>query len=66
MLLVEYMEGVRRSTKDSNAEDNDDAGDDGLGQVERSGVDLHSDGLFSVKFDLVVLSVFQNRSRNQQ
>lgn len=66
MLLVENLEGVRRSTQDSDAEDNDDAGDDGLGQVERSGVDLHLDKLISLKFDLVVLSVSEKRSKEQQ
>lgn len=43
MLPVENIEGVCRSAKNADAEDDDKAGDDGLSQVERSGVDLHRD-----------------------
>jgi hypothetical protein len=53
MLLVEDMKGVRRSAENSDAEDDDDASDDGLSQVERSGVDLHLD-----KLDLFQVSVW--------
>lgn len=44
MLPVEDIEGVCRSAKNTYAEDDNKAGDDGLSQVERSGVDLHRDG----------------------
>ena len=43
MLPVEDIEGVCGSAKNADAEDDDKAGDDGLSQVERSGVDLHLD-----------------------
>ena len=43
MLPVEDIEGVCRSAKNADAEDDNKASNDGLSQVERSGVDLHLD-----------------------
>jgi hypothetical protein len=43
MLPVENIERVCRSTKNTDTEEDDKAGNDGLSQVERSGVDLHGD-----------------------
>lgn len=50
MLLVVDIESVRRSTEDADAEGNDDASNDGLGHVERSGVDLHFEQRFAFQY----------------
>lgn len=47
MLLVVDIEGVCRSTEDADAKGNDEASNDGLGHVERSGVDLHLEQRFA-------------------
>lgn len=56
MLFVEDIECVRRGAENRNAEGDDEAGNDGLCQVERSGVDLHCEvcSLF-FKFGVVEL-----------
>lgn len=59
VLLVEDTESVRRSTKDSDAKDNDKASDDGLSHVERSGVDLHLDDRVLSSSGLIVLLVIE-------
>jgi len=41
MLFVEDIESMCRGTENRNTEGDDKASDDGLYQVERSGVDLH-------------------------
>lgn len=55
MLPVEDIQSVCRSAKNTYAEDDDETCDDGLCQVERSGVDLHLDCSLASKIFLVVL-----------
>lgn len=55
MLFVEDIESMCRSTENRNAEGNDEAGDDGLSQMERNGVDLHCKGFLFSKLGVVVL-----------